>query len=150
MTRPRGKPPTPSAMSRPTLPVGIVPISAMSPPDSGMIAPLPSCFSIAAMAPATAFNFSFMLDMGRSLVWSGRWLIENAVLEGFGQVGRRYRGMAGEVGDRPRHAAHAGDGARGQAQAPGRPFPPPVPGPVERRAPPQLGRRQARVPARAA
>ena len=33
---------------------------------SGMIAPLPNCFSMAAIAPATAFIFSFMLDMGRS------------------------------------------------------------------------------------
>src|SRR6476646_461185 len=122
MTRPRGKPPTPSAMSRPTLPVGIVPISAMSPPDSGMIAPLPNCFSMAAMALATAFSFSFMLDMGRSLVWSGRWLIENAVLEGLGEVGGRDRRAGGEVGDGPRHPAHAGDGARRQPQTRGGPF----------------------------
>ena len=45
----------------------------MSPPDSGMIAPLPNCFSMAAMAPATAFSFSFMLDMGRSWV---SWLVD--------------------------------------------------------------------------
>src|SRR3954465_15259633 len=106
-------------MSRPTDPPGIVPISAMSPPDSGMIAPLPNCFSMAAMALATAFSFSFMVDMGRSLVWSNGWLVENAVLEGFGEVGGRDRGAAGEVGDRPRHPADARDGARGQAQAGG-------------------------------
>src|SRR5262245_31862604 len=47
-------------------PAGKVPISAISPPDSGMIAPLPNCFSMAAMALATAFSFSFMLDMVRS------------------------------------------------------------------------------------
>src|SRR4051812_18328889 len=41
----------------------MIPISAMSPPESGMIAPLPNCFSIAAIAPATAFIFSLMLDV---------------------------------------------------------------------------------------
>src|SRR3954466_2493505 len=41
----------------------MVPISAMSPPASGMMAPLPNCFSIAAIAADTAFIFSFTLDM---------------------------------------------------------------------------------------
>ena len=94
--------------SRPTDPVGIVLISAMSPPDSGMIAPLPNC-SMAAMALATAFNFSFMLTWLSP--WSGRWLIDDAVLEGLGEVRGGDRRAARQVGDRARHAAYAGDGA---------------------------------------
>ena len=149
MTRPRGSPPTPSAMSRPTEPVGIVPISAMSPPDSGMIAPLPNCFSMAAMAPATAFSFSFMLDMGLSLV---RSLVDR----GRGTGGPR-RGARCAIAALPARSAivRATRRTRVMARADrpeprGRPFQQRVAGAVERRHPPQLGGRQARVPALAA
>ena len=62
-------------------------------PTSGMIAPLPNCFSMAAMAPATAF--SLLLHAGHgSLLWLSVTvvgLIENAVLERLGEVGGRDR-----------------------------------------------------------
>src|SRR5207249_2707202 len=42
-------------------------ISSFRPRSSGMIAPLPNCFSMAATATATALSFSFaLLDMGGS------------------------------------------------------------------------------------
>src|SRR5450432_2922510 len=56
----------------------MTPISAISPPPSGMMAPLPNCFSMAAMAVDTAFSLSLMVDMGFSslvvrIALLGRW-----------------------------------------------------------------------------
>src|SRR5450432_2538933 len=56
----------------------MTPISAISPPPRAMMAPLPNCFSMAAMAVDTAFSLSLMVDMEfSSLVgsncFSGRW-----------------------------------------------------------------------------
>src|SRR5262245_47939859 len=57
--RPRGRPPTPSAMSRAIEPEGMVStaIRALSSP-SFMIAPLPNCFSICCKASSSALPFS--------------------------------------------------------------------------------------------
>ncbi len=123
MTRPRGRPPTPSATSRPTEPVGMTSIAAISPPSSGMIAPLPNCFSMAAIAPATAFIFSLMLDMVSPFCWSlvqrsrvgrargtasvsARWTARTAALpsrSAMVRATRRMRVMA--RADRPRRSA---------------------------------------------
>src|SRR5450432_3712773 len=135
-------------MSRPTEPVGMVPISAISPPEGGMIAPLPNCFSMAAIATATAFIFSLMLDMGRSF-FSGHGsdcgLVEQAVLEGFGEVGGADGGAPLEVGDGASDAPDARDGARRQTETRGRAFQELVPGAVDRCDPRQGRRRQTRV-----
>ena len=61
-----------------------------------MIAPLPNCFSIAAIAADTAFNFSFMLDM-RSLLEKG----PNA------GVGRAREGLRAAARDRLQDGAKA-------------------------------------------
>src|SRR5262245_29917629 len=45
-------------MSRDSAPVGITSTSMAPLPSSGMIAPLPNCFSIAAIAAATALSLS--------------------------------------------------------------------------------------------
>ena len=109
----------------------------MSPPDSGMIAPLPNCFSMAAMAPATAFSFSFMLDMGRSLVRS-------LVGRERGTGGLR-RGGRCAIAALPARSAMVRatrrtrrDRARRQAQPLGGAFQQRVSRAVERRDPPQL------------
>jgi hypothetical protein len=60
ITRPRGKPPTPSARSSESDPVGITSTSCVLVPSSGMIAPLPNCFSMAAMAACTALKRSLV------------------------------------------------------------------------------------------
>ena len=58
MMRPRGTPPTPSAISRPKLPVEMAStcMAVLSP--SFMTAPLPNCFSIWASAVASASFFA--------------------------------------------------------------------------------------------
>src|SRR5882724_1741846 len=115
-------PPTPSARSRPTEPVGTTAISATSPPVSGMMAPLPNCFSMAAMALATAFIFSLIVDMWApfSNVVMGLWSwgsIEQAVLQRLGEV-RPAHGVAGvEVGERARDAPRARERPRRQSEA---------------------------------
>src|SRR5882724_8121652 len=54
-TRPRGKPPTPSAASNEIAPVGITEIGTMASFDpSRMMEPLPNCFSICANARSIA------------------------------------------------------------------------------------------------
>src|SRR4051812_18558671 len=60
ITRPRGSPPTPSARSSDSDPVGITSTSWVLVPSSGMIAPLPNCFSMAAIAACTAFKRSLV------------------------------------------------------------------------------------------
>src|SRR5258708_247487 len=62
MTRPRGIPPTPSAISRPNEPVGIESTSYVAPASpKRMTEPLPNCFSIWLSAAARAFfRFSSM------------------------------------------------------------------------------------------
>ena len=56
MMRPRGRPPTPSARSRPREPVDTVSMSSTSAPSAmRMMAPLPNCFSILASATLSAF-----------------------------------------------------------------------------------------------
>src|SRR3984885_15587418 len=62
ITRPRGMPPTPSAMSRPNEPVGIESTSYVAPASpKRMTEPLPNCFSIWLNAAARAFlRFSSM------------------------------------------------------------------------------------------
>src|ERR1700730_17148558 len=62
MTRPRGMPPTPSAMSRPNEPVGIESTSYVAPASpKRMTEPFPNCFSIWLSAAARAFlRFSSM------------------------------------------------------------------------------------------
>src|SRR5258706_1128997 len=117
MTRPRGRPPTPRARSSPTEPVGTTAISATSPPASGMMAPLPNCFSMAAMALATAFIFSLIVDM-----WAPFWFvswgsIEQAVLQRLSEV-RAAHGVAGvEVGECARDPPPARERPRRQPQA---------------------------------
>src|SRR5437588_7956669 len=55
-TRPRGKPPTPSAASNESAPVGMTDIGTMASFDpSRMIEPLPNCFSIWESASSIAF-----------------------------------------------------------------------------------------------
>ena len=67
MTRPRGRPPTPSAQSRLIDPVEIAGIGAMaSLPPSRMIEPLPNCFSICPTASSTAFARSLSTRSSRS------------------------------------------------------------------------------------
>src|SRR6202142_880435 len=136
-------------MSSPTEPVGMVPISGISPPDSGMMAPLPNCFSIAAIAPATAFIFSLMLDMSRSFFrrvnGSECGLVEHAVLEGFGEVDGAYGRAPIEVGDGARDAPDAGDGARRQAETRGGALEQLVPGGIDRCDLREGHRRQAGV-----
>ena len=105
-----------------------------SPPASGMIAPLPNCFSMAAMAPATAFSFSFMRGHGSPLLVRSSSVDRERGTAGPRRGGRsRIAGAAGEVGDGARDAAHAGDGARRQAEARGGAFQQRVPVAVERR-----------------
>src|SRR3954470_5992351 len=86
----------------------MTPIASISPPSRDMIAPLPNCFSMAAMAPDTAFIFSLMLDMV-SPCWvtgsHGHWLVEHAVLQGLGEVDGADGGASLEVGDGAGHAA---------------------------------------------
>src|SRR3984885_14317418 len=62
MTRPRGMPPTPSAISSPNDPVGIESTSYVAPASpKRMTEPLPNCFSIWLSAEARAFlRFSSM------------------------------------------------------------------------------------------
>src|SRR6202034_331164 len=62
MTRPRGMPPTPSAISSPNDPVGIESTSYVAPASpKRMTEPLPNCFSIWLSAAARAFlRFSSM------------------------------------------------------------------------------------------
>ena len=61
-TRPRGRPPTPSARSSPMEPVGITATGCASSAAPSLITePRPNCFSIATMAAATAFSFSVSL-----------------------------------------------------------------------------------------
>src|SRR3984893_2356191 len=62
MTRPRGMPPTPSAMSSPKEPVGMESTSYVAPASPRrMTEPLPNCFSIWLNAAARAFlRFSSM------------------------------------------------------------------------------------------
>src|SRR6476646_12251828 len=57
-TRPRGKPPTPSAKSSDNAPVGMdsMPIDVFSP--IRMMEPLPNCLSMAAIATSSAFSRS--------------------------------------------------------------------------------------------
>src|SRR5450432_2816333 len=56
ITRPRGMPPTPSAISSPNEPVGIESTSYVAPASpSRMTEPLPNCFSIWLSAAARAF-----------------------------------------------------------------------------------------------
>src|SRR4051794_37343268 len=69
MTRPRGSPPTPSARSSDNDPVGMTSTSCALLPSSGMIAPLPNCFSMAAMAACTALKRSLVF-MISPLAWS--------------------------------------------------------------------------------
>src|SRR5258706_7461188 len=52
--RPRGMPPTPSARSSAIDPVGITSIAWIEPEPSFMIEPVPNCFSMVAIAAATA------------------------------------------------------------------------------------------------
>src|SRR5512139_1209372 len=61
MIRPRGYPPTPSAISRPSEPVGTVATSSWSdsPSFKRMMAPLPYSFSTLAMASSSAADFCF-------------------------------------------------------------------------------------------
>src|SRR5687768_1382452 len=60
--RPRGKPPTPSAMSRPRLPVETVSISICSRLPSFIAEPLPNARSIWASAASSAFCRSMLMD----------------------------------------------------------------------------------------
>src|SRR3954447_22531126 len=50
----------------------MTPISGSSPPPRAMMAPLPNCFSMALTALATAFSFSFKVDMSISFAWVGK------------------------------------------------------------------------------
>src|SRR5882672_5625977 len=148
MTRPRGRPPTPSARSRPTEPVGTTAISATSPPASGMMAPLPNCFSMAAMALATGFIFSLIVDMGLPFCLWSLVSIEQAVLQRLGEV-RPAHGVAGvEVGERARDAPRARERARRQAEARHGRLEEAMAVGIERRDGAQLGRGEARVPPR--
>src|SRR6266404_4266369 len=63
--RPRGSPPVPSAMSRPSEPVETIPTSAAgaSAPPSRMMAPLPNCFSMSPSTAPTALSFWFSFSM---------------------------------------------------------------------------------------
>src|SRR4051812_889183 len=83
MMRPRGRPPTPSAMSSPSEPVDTVSISTgFWPLPSRMIDPLPKARSICDRAASRAFVLSMDepstrrradWDMGRVLMAGGRW-----------------------------------------------------------------------------
>src|SRR5690349_15173273 len=67
--RPRGKPPMPSAMSRPSEPVGMTWTSRSTGSlPRRMIAPLPNCLSIAASARSIAFVRSEMPAGGVDVV----------------------------------------------------------------------------------
>src|SRR5205814_155013 len=62
-TRPRGKPPTPSAASNEIAPVGITEIGTMASFDpSRMMEPLPNCFSICANARSIALVRSSAIE----------------------------------------------------------------------------------------
>src|SRR3954469_16004442 len=62
MMRPRGRPPTPSAMSSPRLPVEVVSISIFSRLPSFIAEPLPNARSICASAASSAFCRSMLGD----------------------------------------------------------------------------------------
>ena len=64
-TRPRGIPPTPSAASTASEPVGMTNMTCSGWSPSRMIEPLPNCRSICVSAVSTARHFSvdFTLDM---------------------------------------------------------------------------------------
>src|SRR3954466_14619762 len=55
-TRPRGRPPTPSARSRPSDPVDTTSMSLIASASIFMIEPLPNCFSIWESAAANALD----------------------------------------------------------------------------------------------
>src|SRR5260221_2052114 len=144
MTRPRGRPPTPRARSSPTEPVGTTAISATSPPASGMMAPLPNCFSMAAMALATAFIFSLIVDMCAPFCLLSLGSIEQAVLQRLREV-RPAHGVAGvEVGEGARDAPRARERPRRQPEARHGRLEEAVPVGVEGRDGAQLRRREAR------
>src|SRR5581483_1247395 len=142
-------------------------ISATSPPPSGMIAPLPNCFSIAAMADETAFifslSFSFIVDdvdmeapfgFG-SLVRIERRsrldrAVEQPVLQRLGQVRGPHRRRLIQVGDGAGHAPHAADRARRQPQPLDRALEQAVAAVVQRRDLLQLARGDAGTGPRAA
>ena len=81
MTRPRGRPPTPSAMSRPSEPVEMVSIStAFWFLPSRMIEPLPKARSICARAASSALVLSTEVpSTRRRLAWlTGQFLLAQA------------------------------------------------------------------------
>ena len=63
-TRPRGKPPTPSAASKEIAPVGITAMGTISFDPSRMMEPLPNCFSICANARSIALLRSSAMRCG--------------------------------------------------------------------------------------
>jgi hypothetical protein len=65
------QPPTPSATSSASEPVGITAISVTCVPPSGMMAPLPNCFSIAATAAPITLSLSRVLDIAFLLARRG-------------------------------------------------------------------------------
>src|SRR6266849_4724366 len=69
-TRPRGKPPTPSAASKEMAPVGITAMGTISFEPSRMMEPLPNCFSICANAKSIAFPRSSAIAIKVRLLFS--------------------------------------------------------------------------------
>jgi hypothetical protein len=73
-TRPRGRPPTPSAISRPSDPVETTSIfSITSPSPSRMIEPLPNCFSICNSAACKALAFSVLRALTGASIGDLSW-----------------------------------------------------------------------------
>src|SRR5688572_3048753 len=109
--RPRGRPPTPSARSRPGDPVEMTLSgpSVHSPSPSNMSAPLPNCFSTTAMACFNAFIRS-------SSIASPYLVMVLPIAERLGQNGLVNLRLGREVGDAARDAQRAIDGAARQKQ----------------------------------
>src|SRR5262245_18262119 len=98
--RPRGNPP-PSVMSSVSEPDEIIGMLGRSPySPSGMIAPLPNCYSMSVMTCLSAFDFSF----------ASMWILRRAPPERRGRTSPRTLGMVHLAG---RRAAAGGASGRG-------------------------------------
>src|SRR5690242_14572902 len=69
MTRPRGRPPTPSATSRAMEPVGMMAVWMTGRSPSRMTEPLPNCLSICASARSSALSRSGPATMSATPVF---------------------------------------------------------------------------------